>query len=45
MQCLEVDENQHTYYIKYDEDNRYNELFMDFSGKNVFIRYTPDKYW
>ena len=33
MLCLEVDENQHRYYIKSYENNRCDELFMDFSGK------------
>ena len=27
-----------------DENNRYDELFMDFSGKYRFIRYNPDKF-
>ena len=44
MLCIEVDENQHKYYIKSDENNRYDDLFMDFSGKYIFIRYNPDKY-
>ena len=45
MLCLEVDENQHRYYIKSDENNnRYNELFMDFSGKYILTKYNPDKY-
>ena len=44
MLCIEVDENQHKYYIKSDENNRYDDLFMDFSGKFIFIRYNPDKY-
>ena len=44
MLCIEIDENQHKYYIKVDDDNRYNDLFMDFSGKYIFIRYNPDKY-
>ena len=44
MLCIEVDENQHKYYIKEHEHNRYNDLFMDFSGKYIFIRYNPDKY-
>ena len=44
MLCIEVDENQHRYYIKSDENNRYDDLFMDFSGKYIFIRYNPDKY-
>jgi hypothetical protein len=44
MLCIEIDENQHKYYIKVDDDNRYNDLFMDFSGKYIFIRYNPDKF-
>ena len=44
MLCIEVDENQHKYYIKEKEVERYNDLFMDFSGKYIFIRYNPDKY-
>lgn len=44
MLCLEVDEDQHKSYIKEDESNRYNDLFMDFSGKYIFIRYNPDKF-
>ena len=44
MLCLEVDEDQHKSYIKEDENNRYNDLFMDFSGKYIFIRYNPDKF-
>ena len=44
MLCIEVDENQHKYYIKEKEIERYNDLFMDFSGKYIFMRYNPDKY-
>ena len=44
MLCIEVDENQHKYYIKEKEVERYNDLFMDFSGKYIFIRYNPDEY-
>ena len=35
---IEVDEHQHKKYIKYDENIRYENLFMDFSGKYIFIR-------
>ena len=38
MLCLEVDENQHTYHIKSDDNNRYDELFMAFNGKCIFIK-------
>ena len=44
MLCVEVDENQHKNYIKQNENNRYDDLFMDFSGKYIFIRYNPDKF-
>ena len=44
MLCIEVDEDQHRRYIKNDERNRYDDLFMDFSGKYIFIRYNPDKF-
>ena len=44
MLCIEVDENQHKNYIKQNESNRYDDLFMDFSGKYIFIRYNPDKF-
>lgn len=44
MLCIEVDENEHKYYIKHDEEIRYDNLFMDFSGKYIFIRYNPDAY-
>ena len=43
MICVETDENQHKKYIKYDENIRYDNLFMDFSGKYIFIKYNPDK--
>jgi len=44
MLCIEIDEHQHKYYNKQDELDRYDNLFMDFSGKYIFIRYNPDKY-
>ena len=44
MLCIEIDEHQHKSYIKHDEDQRYDDLFMDFSGKYIFIRYNPDPY-
>ena len=44
MLCIEVDENQHKNYIKESENYRYDDLFMDFSGKYIFIRYNPDKF-
>ena len=43
MLCIEVDEHQHKKYIKYDEHIRYDNLFMDFSGKYICLGYNPDK--
>jgi hypothetical protein len=42
--CIETDENQHKYYSKEDEIARYNDLFIAFGGKFIFIRFNPDKY-
>lgn len=42
--CIETDENQHKSYSKEDEIARYNDLFMSFGGKFIFIRFNPDKY-
>ena len=44
MLCIEIDENQHKSYIKKDDNIRYDNLFMDFTGKYIFIRYNPDKF-
>jgi hypothetical protein len=44
MLCLEIDEDQHHGYCKIDEEKRYNQLVMDFTGNWIFIRYNPDKY-
>ena len=41
---IETDENQHKSYDKMDEETRYDDLFMAFSGKWVYIRFNPDKY-
>lgn len=41
---IETDENQHKSYDKMDEETRYDDLFMAFSGKWIYIRYNPDKY-
>ena len=40
--CVEVDENQHSSYT--NDIIRYNDLYMTFSGKFVFIRFNPDNY-
>jgi hypothetical protein len=42
--CIETDENQHKSYSKQDEEARYNDLFMAYGGKFIFIRFNPDKY-
>ena len=42
--CIEIDENQHKSYSKADEEARYNDLFMAYGGKFIFIRFNPDKY-
>ena len=42
--CIETDENQHKNYSKTDEEARYNDLFMAYGGKFIFIRFNPDKY-
>jgi hypothetical protein len=44
MLCIEIDENQHRSYATTDEVIRYNDLFMDFSGRYVFIRINPDAF-
>ena len=41
---IEVDERQHRGYPPEDEEIRYNQLFADFGGKFVFIRFNPDQY-
>ena len=44
MLCVEIVEDQHKRYLKQDEEHRYDDLVMDFSGKYIFIRYNPDPY-
>ena len=44
MLCIEIDEDQHRSCIKEHEVARYDDLFMDFRGKYICIRYTPDKF-
>ena len=41
---VETDENQHKSYDKMDEEIRYDDLYMAFSGKWIYIRFNPDKY-
>ena len=40
--CVEVDENQHSSYM--NDEIRYNDLYLSFSGKFIFIRFNPDNY-
>nr|QBK85306.1 MAG: endonuclease [Iridovirus LCIVAC01] len=44
--CIEIDEFQHrrSGYSEENDEVRYNDLSMDFSGKYIFIRYNPDKF-
>jgi hypothetical protein len=44
MLAVEVDENQHSSYDKQDEEIRYDDLYMVFSGKWIFVRFNPDAY-
>jgi hypothetical protein len=44
MLCIEIDENQHKEYLTYDENIRYDNSFMDFSSKYIFIRYNPNRF-
>jgi len=44
MLVVEVDERQHGGYDKKDEEIRYHDLYMVFSGKWIFIRFNPDSY-
>jgi hypothetical protein len=41
---IETDENQHKSYNQMNEETRYDDLYMAFSGKWVYIRFNPDKY-
>jgi hypothetical protein len=42
--AIETDENQHKSYKEMDEQTRYNDLYMAFSGKWIYIRFNPDKF-
>jgi hypothetical protein len=42
--AVEVDEHQHSSYDKKDDEIRYDDLYMVFSGNWVFIRFNPDGY-
>jgi hypothetical protein len=36
--CIETDENQHKYYSKQDEGDRYNDAYMGFAAKWIWIK-------
>ena len=40
--CIETDEFAHRDYDSKDEEIRYDDLFMVFGGKWIFIRFNPD---
>lgn len=42
--AIEIDENQHKDRAPDYEATRYNDLFMDFSGRYIFLRINPDPY-
>ena len=42
--CVEVDEDQHKYRNKEDENLRYDDLMMLHGGKFIFVRFNPDPY-
>lgn len=42
--AIETDENQHKGYKDMDEETRYDDLYMAYSGKWIYIRFNPDKY-
>ena len=42
--AIETDENQHKSYDAMGEETRYDDLYMAFSGKWVYIRFNPDSY-
>ena len=41
---VETDENQHKSYDVMDEEIRYDDLMMAYSGKWIYIRFNPDKH-
>ena len=41
---VETDENQHKSYDTMDEEIRYHDLCMAYSGNWIYIRFNPDKY-
>jgi hypothetical protein len=41
---IETDERQHISYDTNDEEIRYDDLYMAFSGKWIYIRFNPDSF-
>ncbi len=41
---IETDENQHKQYNVMDEEIRYDDLYMAYSGKWIYIRFNPDNF-
>ena len=41
---IETDERQHKSYDTIDEEIRYDDLYMAFSGKWIYIRFNPDSF-
>ena len=41
---IEIDADQYKKYVRRNENARYDDLFMDFSGKYIFIRFNPDSF-
>ena len=42
MLAIETDDHCHSSYDPWDEEIRYDDLYMVFSGKWIFIRFNPD---
>lgn len=42
--AIEVDEEQHKQYNSKEEELRYDDLYMAFSGKWIFIRFNPNNF-
>jgi hypothetical protein len=40
--AVETDEHAHSSYDEYDEEIRYDDVYMIYSGKWIFIRFNPD---
>ena len=42
--AIEIDENQHKDRAENYEETRYNDLAMDFTGRQIFVRINPDSF-